>query len=482
MDDDKVDKGKKIPPRLMIAAPSGRSGKTIISLGICASLKKRGLSVQPFKKGPDYIDPSWLSAACQRNCRNLDTFLMKEEVMLKNFQKASVDADMVIIEGNMGLFDGIDEVGTGSSAEVARRIGAPIILIIDTTRMSRSIAALVSGFQHFEPNTTISGVILNKVAGARHEAKLVHAIEKYCQIPVLGVVPKNPRLNIAERHLGLIPSIESHEPNSILEGVSKMIEPHLNLDALIKIGRNAKESFFECQDRMREGNTHTRIGVLFDRVFNFYYPENLEALRQVGADLVFIDSLSDTALPDIKGLYIGGGFPEFFLGKLEANKPLRKAIKTAIEDGLPVYAECAGLMYLGKGIRSKGKYGEMVGIFPIEIEMDQKPQGHGYVEVEVARENPFFPVGLTIHGHEFHHSKFLALHGLKGIYRVHRGRGIDGMADGLVYKNVFAAYTHLHALGVPQWPEAFMSLISKQQRSQSPFRAPQKLKEVTHDR
>jgi cobyrinic acid a,c-diamide synthase len=230
----------------------------------------------------------------------------------------------------------------------------------------------------------------------------------------------------------------------------------------MEIGRGAKESFFECQDGMEEENTHTRMGVLFDRAFNFYYPENLEALRQGGADLVFIDSLSDTVLPDIKGLYIGGGFPELFLGKLEANKLLRKAIKMGIEDGLPVYAECAGLMYLGKGIRSKGKYGEMVGVFPIEIEMDQKPQGHGYVEVEVVRENPFFPVGLKIHGHEFHHSKFLAIHDLKGIYRVHRGRGMDGMADGLVYKNVFAAYTHLHALGVPQWREGFLSLISKQ--------------------
>lgn len=461
-----------LPPRIVIAAPQGRSGKTIISLGLCAALKQRGSSVQPFKKGPDYIDPSWLGAAAGRSCCNLDAFLMTQEALLTSFQRACQGADLALVEGAMGLYDGFDHQGSGSTAHIARLLGAPVILVVNTARMTRSIAAMVLGYQHFESGSNIAGVILNNVSGSRHEDKLTAAVEQYCGIPVVGSIPRDPNLHITERHLGLIPYPEAEESASVIERVGQSLEPHLNMDSILAIAHSARANFPVPAVSSEKKSPVVKVGVMLDRVFNFYYPENLEALQQAGAELIFIDSVQDQRLPDIDGLYIGGGFPELFLEGLEANRSLRRDIAWAVDGGLPVYAECAGLMYLCQCIRWHGQRHEMVGVIPAEVELSQQPQGHGYVVVEVTHENPLFPVGLTLRGHEFHHSKLSKLGVLKFAYQIRRGQGIDSKVDGIVYKNVFAAYTHLHALGVPLWAEAFVFLALLERKFQRVFSEP----------
>lgn len=456
----------KLPPRVVIAAPQGRSGKTIVSIGLCAAFTRRGLSVQPFKKGPDYIDPSWLAAAANRSCRNIDPFLIAEEAWLASFQRACQGADLAVIEAAMGLYDGFDLDGLGSSAQVARLLLAPVILVVNTARVTRSIAAIITGYQHFEPDTNIAGVILNNVSGSRHESKLVAAVERYCGIPVLGSIPRDHNLNIGERHLGLIPGKEVDDSAAIIDRIQCCLEAHLDLDGILAIASKSEACWVADATEPEARAPLVQIGVMVDRVFTFYYPENLEALHRAGANLVFIDSLRDQQLPDINGLYIGGGFPELFLEKLEANSSLRQDIAQAIEDGLPVYAECAGLMYLCRYIYWRGRRYEMVGVIPGEVQMYQQPQGHGYVVVEVIDDNPLFPVGLILRGHEFHYSRLSKLNDLKFAYRMRRGRGIDGEVDAITYKNVFAAYTHLHALGVPQWAEAFVSLALRERKYQ----------------
>jgi cobyrinic acid a,c-diamide synthase len=444
----------QLPPRVIIAAPQGRSGKTTITIGLCTAFKRRGLVVQPFKKGPDYIDPSWLSAAAGRSCRNLDAVLMSEEALLVSFQRGCQEADLALIEGAMGLYDGFDPTGWGSTAWISRLLHCPVLLVINSARMTRSVAAMVAGYQRFEPQTNIAGVILNNVAGSRHESKLVTAIEQYCGIPVLGSIPRDLSLSITERHLGLVPYREVGE-DSVINNMCHCLEENLDLDGILDIARSApvKGMIYTPQGGKE---TVVKLGVMLDRVFTFYYPENLEALAQAGAELVFIDSIKDQELPEIDGLYIGGGFPELFLPELEANSQLREDIAQAVKDYLPVYAECAGLMYLCQGISWQGRRHEMVGAIPAEVELCPKPQAHGYVKVEVTGENPLFPLGLTFWGHEFHYSRLTGANDFRFAYRVWGGRGIDGRADGIIYKNVFAAYAHLHALGVPQWAEAFV--------------------------
>jgi cobyrinic acid a,c-diamide synthase len=454
---------------LLISSPQGHSGKTIVSIGLCKAFRRKGFSVQPFKKGPDYIDPSWLTVATGRSCRNLDLFLIPKESLIHSFRQASQGVDLAIIEGAMGLYDGLDSLGYGTSAEIARLLNVPILLTVNATRMTDSIAAMVMGYQSFQPGTHIAGIILNQVAGNRHERKLRNAVEKYCKIPVVGSIPRDPEFHIPERHLGLIPpgEGESEKTDLVVEHIGRKMEAFLDLDHILTIARSFKAPHPSPLPTGEKGNKgiKAKISVIRDRAFNFYYPENLEALSEAGAELIFINSLKDR-LPDIDGLYIGGGFPEFFLEELEGNHGLRQDIAKAAEDGLPVYAECAGLMYLCRDIHWRNRRYEMVGLIPGEIEMCQRPQGHGYVLAEVTMENPLFPEGLTIRGHEFHHSRLHKLNGIKFAYQISRGHGIDGKRDGIVYKNVFASYTHLHALGTPEWAEAFVALALRRKNDQ----------------
>jgi cobyrinic acid a,c-diamide synthase len=283
-------------------------------------------------------------------------------------------------------------------------------------------------------------------------------VEEHCKIPVVGSIPRDAGLDMTQRHLGHIPFPENDGAESIIDRICLSIAPKLDLDAIITIARGFVTAGVDMPDSFAGETKKVRVGVIRDRVFNFYYPENLQELKRNGAELIFIDSLKGS-LPEIDGLLIGGGFPEFFLEELEANHKLRTDIANAIEAGLPVYAECAGLMYLCKAINWQGQRHEMVGVIPAEIELSKRPQGHGYVEIEVSDENPLFPVGMTLRGHEFHHSKLIEPGKLEFAYRVKRGHGAGEGVDGIIYKNVFAAYTHLHALGTPQWAQAFMGLV-----------------------
>ncbi len=450
---------KCLAPRLVIAAPQGRSGKTTVTLGLCAAFKARNLTVQPYKKGPDYIDPSWLSEAAGRPCRTLDPFFYeKPKALLRAFVRSARNAELSIIEGNHGLFDSFDEAGIGSTAAVARTLDAPILLVLNATRIGRSAAAIVHGCQTFEPGTNIAGVVLNNVARSRHETSLRQAIENHCHIPVVGAIPRDEKLTIPDRHLGLIPRAEEDAHLSAITSCQQAIERHLDLDSVLEIARTApvlstpEQTVYPVADSPR-----TKIGIMRDRAFTFYYPSNLEALEDAGAELVFIDALSDTVLPTVDALYIGGGFPEMFMDELSANMSLRADIRQTIENDLPVYAECGGLMYLSQRIVWGEKSAEMVGALPCEVEMTDKPQGHGYVIANVENENPFFTKGTVLRGHEFHNSRLVPvpLNGSKNslatAYRLSRGNGLGDGRDGIVYRNVLAAYTHLHSGGAPEW-------------------------------
>jgi cobyrinic acid a,c-diamide synthase len=452
---------KCLAPRLVIAAPQGRSGKTTVTLGLCAAFKARNLTVQPYKKGPDYIDPSWLSEAARNSCRTLDPFFYEQpEALLRAFVRSAGDADISLVEGNHGLFDSFDETGDNSTAAVARMLDAPILLVVNAARIGRSVAAIVYGCQTFEPGTHIAGVVLNNVARSRHEARLRQAIESHCHIPVVGAIPRDEKLTIPDRHLGLVPRAEEELHLSAITACQQTIEKYLDLNAVLDVAHVAPALSVTDQDRVPNQvvqSPRVRIGVFRDRVFTFYYPANLEALEDAGAELVFIDALHDTHLPPVDALYIGGGFPEMFMDELSANTDLRMVIRGAIENDLPVYAECGGLMYLSQRIVWGEKSAEMVGVLPCEVEMTGKPQGHGYVIAEVENKNPFFPPGTVLRGHEFHNSRLVAmsLNGSKNplstAYHLSRGNGLENGRDGIIYRNVLASYTHLHSGGAPDW-------------------------------
>jgi len=445
-------------PRVVIAAPQGRSGKTTVTAALVAALRQRGLTVQPFKKGPDFIDPSWLTTVAGRRCRNLDRFLMDEATLSASFVRATAGADIGVVEGAMGLFDGVDVEGSGSTAEIARVLEAPVILVVNAIRMTRSAAAVVLGCQALDPRIRLAGVIFNNVARKRHRDMLAASVERYCRIPVLGAVPKRRDYEVPGRHLGLVPAGEDESLHRAIDAWTAGAEAYLDVDAILEIARAAPPLPVPPPQPVSGVLAGDRpvIGVIRDRAFSFYYPENLEALELAGARLVYLSALDDT-LPDVDGLYIGGGFPEVFAADLEANESLRNDIRERVEAGLPVYAECGGLMYLGRRLSWKGRSYAMTGAMPFEVDLDERPRGHGYMIVEVTGDNPFFTRGTTLRGHEFHHSRVHNLNqdDAKLVFRVRKGYGVNGERDGIVYRNAFAAYCHIHALSVPEWAPNF---------------------------
>jgi cobyrinic acid a,c-diamide synthase len=457
---------KRHAPRLVVAAPQGRSGKTTVTLGLCVAFKARNLAVQPYKKGPDYIDPSWLSEAAGRPCHTLDPFFYEQpNALLRAFVHSAQKADLSLIEGNHGLFDSFDETGVGSTAAVARTLDAPVLLVLNAARIGRSAAAIVHGCQTFESGTNIAGVVLNNVAHGRHEARIRQAIESHCHIPVLGAIPRDEKLTIPDRHLGLIPRAEEDAHLSAITACQGVIEHYLDLDAILDMARSTSPLPVASESQNSELTAQfplPRIGILRDRAFTFYYPENLEALEDAGAELVFIDAFHNTELPPVDALYIGGGFPEMFMEELSANVALRTAIRAVVEDNLPVYAECGGLMYLSQRIVWGDRSAEMVGALPCEVEMTTKPQGHGYVVAQVETENPFFAPGTLLRGHEFHNSRLkpVSFNGsedtLPTAYRLSRGNGLGDGRDGIIYRNVLASYTHLHSGGAPDWAKGLV--------------------------
>jgi len=463
--------------RLFISAAHKSSGKTTLSIGLCAALAQRQLKVQPFKKGPDYIDPMWLSLASGRPCHNLDFFLMQNEEILLNFVEYSRDTDIAVIEGNKGLYDGLDLDGSSSNAALAKLLAAPVILVIDARGMTRGVAPLILGYQAFDRDIRIAGVILNQLGGARHERKLRAVIEHYTDVPVIGAVHHDDRLAIIERHLGLMPSNEASGARAKIDVIASIIENQVDLDRLMAIAASAPALFnpavqndalaFDAPARAR-GNLEKlpiKLGIAHDAAFAFYYPDDLEALRRHGVELVYFDTLKDPHLPVVDALFIGGGFPEAHMQALEANRSLREEIRQAIESGLPVYAECGGLMYLSRSLRWQGSQCEMVGVIPGDTVMHERPQGRGYVKLHETSKSPWPRAtvpAVEIRAHEFHYSTLENVTGnLDYAYNVTRGTGIDGRHDGIVYRNVLACYTHMRDVGNNHWTARFVDFIRR---------------------
>ena len=450
-------------PRIILAGLSGGSGKTFVSAGLIRALSRRGLRVQPFKKGPDYIDASWLSHAARAKACNLDPFLLTPEVLCALFQEKAAGADISIIEGNRGLFDGKDREGTCSTAELARQLDAPVVLVLDATKMTRTAAAIVAGCRAFEPGLNLAGVILNRTAGERHRAILKDCIENLANVPVLGALPKVAENPIPERHMGLVSDQEHAGREQALDAMADIVEQWVDIERVLDIAGNALAPApappvpWPAPVVTGEGPV---IGYVFDAALWFYYPENLEALQHAGARLTPVSLLSNEPWPELHGLYLGGGFPETQAQALAANNAVRERVRGLALAGLPIYAECGGFMYLCAGLTLDDGEHALAGVFPLVTRLCPRPQGLGYVEALVEAENPFHLLGARLTGHEFHYSACLEPSNPYALpataLRMLRGRGMLNGRDGLVSNNTFAAYTHIHALGTPHWAPNFV--------------------------
>jgi cobyrinic acid a,c-diamide synthase len=452
-------------PRILIAGVRGGSGKTLISLGLLAAWRRQGLRVAPFKKGPDYIDAAWLSLAAARPCRNLDLFLMSPQTALGSFADSTADSHIAVIEGNRGLYDGMDAQGSYSTAQLAKLLQAPVVLATDCTKATRTVAAVVLGCQQLDPQVRLKGVILNQTAGPRHESVLREAVEGDCGLPVVGVIPRIPEPLFPERHLGLVPPQEHGGLKTAIQRAADVAEDHLDLQAIWELAKGAPALEPPTQSPAIGAAPATelaRIGVFRDAAFQFYYPDNLEALEREGARLIEVSPIRDTTLPAVDALYVGGGFPETLALSLSENRPFRDSLRRAIEAHLPVYAECGGTVYLGEKLLFQGKEYPMVGALPVVFAFRNKPQGHGYTVLETVHDNPFYPVGVHIRGHEFHYTYMhSSAEDLSFAFRVLRGFGFDGERDGLRHRNALACYTHIHALGTESWARALVSAAAR---------------------
>ena len=446
--------------RFLVSAAHKSSGKTTLSVGLAAALRRRGLAVQAFKKGPDYIDPLWLGLASGCACRNLDFFVASREEALAAFARHGASADVCLIEGNKGLYDGLDLDGSNSNAALAKLVGAPVVLVIDARGMTRGIAPLILGYQAFDPEVRFAGVILNRLGGSRHESKLRAVIEHYTGVTVLGAVHEDPAVGIVERHLGLVPANETEGAVARIERIREAVERQVDLGALLEATRGDLPPAPAAPRAAPRGKS-IRIGIARDRAFGFYYAGDLEALEDEGAELVPFDTLRDARLPQVDALFIGGGFPECFARELEANASLRAEIRDRAARGMPMYAECGGLMYLSRSIEWRGERRQMVGAIGADVVMHERPTGRGYVRLEAQAGHPWgFRAGGEIRAHEFHYSSLQGLDaGTRYAYRVRRGHGIDGERDGIVAGNILASYTHLRAVGGCDWPRRFAAYV-----------------------
>jgi cobyrinic acid a,c-diamide synthase len=451
-------------PRLVVSALRGGAGKSTIAIGLTAALRNQGKRTAPFKKGPDYIDAGWLSLAAGVPCYNLDTFFIPTERVLHSFHTHTQSSDIAVIEGNRGLFDGIDLDGRTSTAEIAYILGAPVILCLDCTKTTRTCAAVVNGCVAFDDRINIAGIILNRVAGKRHETILRQSLEHYCHIPVIGAIPKLVD-EFPERHMGLVPTPEHGWAQDAIGAAARTSAKYIDLDAVTRIAARATD--IPLPDVHPAGPPSVLTGyrpiiaVARDSAFQFYYPENLEALEAAGATLVFTSPVSDARLPDpVDALYLGGGFPETHARQLSENTAYRRQVAELARAGLPVYAECGGLIYLGERIIAADNAYDMCGVLPVSFGISDRPEGHGYTVSTVVGPNPYFETGTELKGHEFRYSKVLSWGGKDEdmVFSTIRGKGFINQRDGICYKNVLAAYTHLHALGTPSWAAAIVKI------------------------
>ncbi len=484
-------------PRICISAFSGGGGKTLLALGLSRAFAAQGIIVQPFKKGPDYIDAAWLSCAAGRPARNLDPFVLPHKRLralflhvMAQLQAHAPNEILALVEGNRGLYDGMDTMGTCSTAELARTLDCPVILSVDCTKMTRTTAALVHGVTSFEPGLRFAGAVLNRIGSSRHETSLRRVFEAYTDIPVLGALPRLVKNPLPERHMGIASSGSELSPQAqeTMDTLGSLVALHLDLDTVLGAARAAPplgkdvETVWTAPGHTSLCTASTpkpRIGYVRDAALWFYYEDNLEALERAGAQLVCLSLVGgQSARPaaseneaqhmDVDALYLGGGFPEDWTEALSAS-PFVRSLAAWADAGMPIYAECGGFMLLTQGIERDGKLWPMGNIFPVIAQFCQRPQGLGYVSGTVCGKNPYFPQGLSLKGHEFHYSRCLWKNSPPPFaLRLHKGRGMGTLSpadgkdgsdsvDGLVYRNVWASYTHIFAPAVSCWAPNFVA-------------------------
>lgn len=495
----------------MIAGLRGGNGKTVISLGITAAWRKMGLNIAPFKKGPDYIDAGWLSKAAGRSCYNLDTFMCATNQVARSFLRHAALSDIAVVEGNRGLYDGIDLEGRTSTAEIAKLLSLPVVLALDCTKSTRTMAALLLGCLHFDPHVRIMGVILNRVAGTRHENKVRDNIRRFCNIPVFGSVPKLKQEDFPERHMGLVPSDEHELALGSIDAAGRMAAKYIDLDGLYRACLAAAPPVADIQNAAgtpqkdpvlcahclgevdpsdprnplgpcrssagpdpcdpplhRDNRPHPEIsltdekpviGVIRDSAFQFYYPDNLASLEESGAALKIISPLKQSDISGVDAVYMGGGFPETHAAQLADNQGFRRRLKELARQGMPVYAECGGLIFLGQSLVLDGKTFPMADILPVSFGLSRRPQGHGYTQAEIVQDNPFFEKGCIIRGHEFRYSRILDIDYRKTdmAFSMIRGKGIVDRLDGFCKENVLGTYTHTLSTCASSWSSAMVA-------------------------
>jgi cobyrinic acid a,c-diamide synthase len=438
------------PGGYLISAPWRSSGKTLVSIGLAREAYKRQLSIQPFKKGPDFIDPLWLAFASGRPCYNLDPWFQQTDEIIATYQRQVAGGALGLVEGTMGLHDGLHNDGSDSNAAIARVLGLDVLLVVDCRGMHRTIAALVNGLQQFDPALSFAGVILNRIRSTRHGSKIRAAIKQHCDLAVLGEIPETHSVHIAEKQLGLVPAPEFDDCTDCVESIATLVRDHCDLEHIFS--RALPQSGVAVTPQVA-GPARLTIGIAKDEAFHFYYQDDLDCLRARGVQLVEFSPMRDPLPEGLDGILIGGGFPERHAVALAQNSACRSALKAAIEAGLAVHAECAGLMYLCKMLRVDGRDFELVGAFDATVTMQEKPVGRGYVVLNRLSD------GHRIAAHEFHHSQAQFDSHQHFAYAVERGYGIDGTHDGVIHHNAHASYAHFRHTRQTPWVDEFLSRV-----------------------
>jgi cobyrinic acid a,c-diamide synthase len=455
-------------PRCIIAAPHSHAGKTTITLALLAALAHRGLRVAPFKVGPDYIDPQLHRRAAGRPSYNLDTYLVASEHVLETFARVAQEADIAVVEGVMGLFDGSSPTSrVGSTAEVATLLQAPVVLVIDAAGMAASVGALLRGFRTYDPEVHVEGVILNRVGGEGHYRYLIPAIEGE-GVAVLGYLPKQAELGIPERHLGLLPAAEEDRVTPLLERLIALAEAHLDLEAIIRLATATPPLTRMPLPAQRPAASRIRLAWAQDEAFHFAYPENLDRLRAAGAEIIPFSPLHDTTLPEgVDAIWLSGGFPEVFAAQLAANTAMHQALHACAGANIPIYAECGGFMYLCAWLEDlQGTRHPQVSLIPGGTRMTDRLQQFGYAEATFLQETFFGPAGTTVRGHRFHYSVYEAGTSLpQCAYRITRTRTGEVQHEGFSTGNVLATYFHLHLGSHPEMAHSFVDFCARRRSS-----------------
>ncbi|WP_347490920.1 cobyrinate a,c-diamide synthase [Desulfoscipio sp. XC116] len=449
-------------PRLMIAGTHSGVGKTTIAAAVMAMLSASGMRVQPYKVGPDYIDPGFHQAATGWISRNLDTFFLGEDGIKEVFTRSAAGADISVIEGVMGLYDGIGSTDEGSSARVAQTLQCPVVLVIDARSMAHSAAAMVWGYANLPGGIPLAGVILNRVGSSRHLAILTEAIEGKTGVPVLGGIGRENDLHMPERHLGLVPSVENRELQNVMQVLGRRVARGISGDKMVSLARRASALVGRRDIFAVEPGAPVRLGIVRDNAFNFYYQDGLDLLEAMGAELQYCSALNDACLPDaLDGLYIGGGFPEVFMEQLSVNTSFINDLRRRVADGMPIYAECGGLMYLCAAITDfTGRELSGAGILPAHCRMEKKRVALGYVEARALRNNVLVKEGAQLRGHEFHYSS-IKEHSLTPAFVLNKPGESAGRSDGHVGGNVLATYLHVHFAGSPPAARGFLDSCAR---------------------